>query len=97
MYTYIWIEGWENLQEFCQKRFNDRPYMCECTGHCGDVRIHNIYKEDKDGHYHEMYFLYMEHDKGEYNSWDVLHEKVERAWDYEQIRLDKRSILRRRR
>ena len=20
MYTYIWIEGWENLQEFCKKR-----------------------------------------------------------------------------
>ena len=37
MYTYIWIEGWENLQEFCKKRFNDRPYMCECTGHCGGV------------------------------------------------------------
>ena len=50
MYTYIWIEGWENLKEFCQKRFNDRPYMCECTGHCGGVRIHNIYKADKDSH-----------------------------------------------
>lgn len=31
MYTYIWIEGWENLQEFCKKRFNAPPYMCECT------------------------------------------------------------------
>lgn len=51
MYTYIWIEGWDNLKEFCQKRFNDYPYMCECSGHCGGARIHEIYKEDKDGHY----------------------------------------------
>ena len=39
----------------------------------------------------------MEHDRGEYDSWDELHNKVERAWDYEKIRLDKRSILMRRR
>lgn len=93
-YTFIWIEGWENLHEFCQKRFNERPRICESYGYCNDVRIHRMYKEDKDGNYHEMYFLYMRHHNGEYDSLNELHEKVERAWDYEKIRADRRAILR---
>ena len=94
-YTFIWIEGWELLQEYCLKRFKRRPDFCECTGTCGLATIHNIYKADKDGHYHDMYFMYMEHPKGEYTNWFDLQENVENKWDYEQIKADRRSILKR--
>lgn len=93
MYTYIWIEGWENLLDYCDKRFREYPHLTENSGMVGSVKIHKKYKEDKDGDWHEMYFLFMEHRNGNYDSYYELHDKVERAWDYEQIRLDRRSIL----
>lgn len=94
-YTYIWIEGWELLQEYCLKRFKSKPYMCECSGSCGRANIHLIYKADKDGYYHEMYFMYMESPSAPLCTWWELHNNVERKWDYEQIKADRRSIIKR--
>lgn len=96
MYTYIWIEGYDNLQQFCEKRFKQKPQMRENSGSVGDAKIHKKYKEDADGNYHEMYFLFMEHPNGKYDSYLDLHDKVERKNDYEQIRLDRDSIPKRR-
>lgn len=94
MFTYIWIEGWENLAEFCEKRFRTRPRLIEHHGSAGSARIHKTYKADKDGDYHEMYFLYMEHPKGQYDSYWELN-RYEKSMDYEQIRLDRGAILKR--
>lgn len=93
-YTYIWIEGYDQLREFCLQRFKQPPYLCEHSGHCGEAHIRLRYKEDNAGEYHEMYLLTMEHPRGEFASWWELHTTVERAWNYEQIRADRRSILR---
>lgn len=93
MYTYMWIEGWEQLLRFCRERFNMDPYICEHSGHCGPARIHLKYKEDKDGIYHQVFFLFMESPRGEY-TYCELHDKIERDYDYEQIRTDRRAILR---
>ena len=91
--TYIWIEGYENLDKFCLKRFGSKPKFVETIGHVGDeATVHHIYKRDKDGHYHDMFLLFMPHHKGEYNDFELYNE-VEIKWDYEKIRSDKRSIL----
>lgn len=92
-YTYIWIEGYEQLRDFCLQRFKMAPHLCEHSGTCGPAHIKLHYKEDKDGIFHPMYFLYMESAKGEYYSWRELHKNIEMKCDYEQIKADRRSIL----
>lgn len=103
MYSYIWIEGEKNLNEFCMKRFGDRPRFMETIGHVSgkgaSATIHHIYKypSDDEPQYsgcHDMYLLYMEHSTGKYYWIEI--EKIMR-WNYEQIRADRTAILRRRR
>ena len=107
MYSYIWIEGEKNLEEFCKKRFGDRPRFMETIGYVSgnraSAKIHAINKHLTDEEladpkrslsYHDMYFLYMEHRNGEYSFYEleqIMH------WSYEQVRADKTAILRRRR
>ena len=107
MYSYIWIEGEKNLEEFCMKRFGDRCRFMETIGHVSgngaSAKIHMINKYLTDEEladpertlsYHDMYFLYMEHNNGKYSFSEL--EQIMR-WNYEQIRADKTAVLRRRR
>lgn len=92
-YIYFWVEGYEEINEFCQKRLGERPQFMETIGHCGSATIYNIYKRDKDGHFHNMYFVFMRHHKGTmtyHQLMDYCHK-----YDYEQIRTDRNSLLKR--
>ena len=98
MYSYIWIEGEKNLDEFCMKRFGDRPRFLETIGRVSgkgaSAKVHLIYKHDEqESRYREMYFLYMEHNSGKYFYSQI--EEIER-WPYEKIRTDRTAILRKR-
>lgn len=106
MYSYIWIEGEKNLNEFCIKRFGYKPTFVETigrvSGNGASAKIHAINKHlteeeladpNRSLSYHDMYFLYMEHRNGKY-FWIEI-EKIMR-WDYEKIRADKTAILKRR-
>lgn len=93
-YVYMWVEGYDNLHDFCKKRFRERPHFCETIGHCGSATIYLNYKRDKDGHYHEMYFLFMQHQSGTMSR-DEITEKIYNTYCYEQIRTDRNSLLKR--
>lgn len=64
-YVYKWIEGRDNLKEFCEKRFGAHPNFCETIGRCGGATIHLMYKyrdeNDKSKGCVELYLLFMEH------------------------------------
>lgn len=96
MYSYIWIEGEEALNDFCEKRFKSRPRFCETIGHCGPAEIHKIYKNRDDNDQSkgcaQMFFLFMDHPHGKIGCIDL--DKIER-WNYEQIRDDRSSIVKR--
>ena len=93
-YVYMWVEGNDNLHEFCKKRFGERPQFCETIGHCGSATIHLTYKEDKDGHYHEMYFIFMKHENNDMVYCELM-DDICRKFNYEDIRTDRHSILKR--
>lgn len=102
MYSYIWIEGEKNLNEFCMKRFGEKPHFMETIGRVAgkgaSAKVHLIYKYPADDEppysgCHEMYFLYMEHDTGEYTFYQL--QEIMR-WPYEKIRTDRAAILRKR-
>jgi hypothetical protein len=90
-FVYKWIEGRKALEEYCAKRFKDKPHFCETIGRVGNegAKIHLIYKHKADGGYAEMYLLYMPHPQGTvYWISDI------ETMSYEEIRLDKTAILR---
>lgn len=90
MYITIWIEGEENLNDFCMKRFKEKPRFVETVGSVGlSAKIHMIYKyrEDKK-RYTEMYLLFMQHPKGEVGYINDITNQT-----YEEIRANKSSIL----
>ena len=89
MYIYKWIEGEDNLDAFCLKRFNERPRFVETIGRVASAKVYLIYKwrEDKQK-YTDMYLLFMQHPKGTTsNISDIQHQT------YGQIRANKSSIL----
>ena len=99
MYSYIWIEGEKNLDEFCMKRFGETPHFLETIGRVAGkgaaAKVHNIYKYPADDEppyspCHNMYFLYMEHEAGKYYYSQI--EDIKR-WPYEKIRTDSTAIL----
>lgn len=87
-YVTIWIEGEKLLEEFCLKRFKERPKFIETIGKCGDARIHMVYKEKEGKGYVCMYLLYMQHPDG--NIYDIAQKERE---SYEEIRADRTSLL----
>lgn len=97
MYSYIWIEGENNLYDFCLKRFGDTPCFLEhfgkVSGNGSCAKVEKREAETADGGYRLMFLLTMEHEQGRYTSGDI--DNI-RRWDYEQIRTDKTAILRRR-
>ena len=88
-YIYKWIEGWDEMQDYCVKRFKSRARFCETVGHCGEATIWMIYKRKQDGGYAEMYLLFMPHEKGTIYDIGELSKM-----SYEDIRTDRNSMLR---
>lgn len=103
MITWIWIEGEKALNDFCQRRFKDKPRFVETCGRVGSAKIRLIYKYvyKEDGEtvdrVAEMYLLYMDApydmEKGNVIGSGCLPE-IERM-SYEKIRADKTAILKR--
>ena len=96
MYSYIWIEGEKNLEEFCKKRFGDTPHFLEhfgeVSGNESHAKVEKREVERADGDYRLMFLLTMEHEQGRYTSGNI--DEI-RHWNYEQIRADRTAILRR--
>ena len=93
-YVYKWIEGRDNVKEFCEKRFGAHPSFCETIGRCGGATIHLMYKyrdeNDKSKGCVELYLLFMEHPSGT-KTWKELNDVM--TWSYDEIRADKSSLL----
>lgn len=89
MYITKWIEGEQNLHDFCMKRFKETPRFRGTYGQAGPAHVSLVYKwrEDK-RKYTDMYLLFMEHQKGTvgYIS-DIQHQT------YEEIRANNDSLL----
>ena len=99
MITWIWIEGEKALNEFCQRRFKDRPRFMETCFKVGTARGRMIYKKiPETGHYTDMYLLYMDAPSG-YSGPNIKGSgelsDIERM-KYEEIRTDRTAILKRR-
>lgn len=88
-YIYKWIEGWDEMQDFCVRRFGHRARFCETIGTCEIAKIWLIYKRKEDGRFAEMYLLFMPHEKGTVYDINKLSEMT-----YEDIRLDRTALLR---
>ncbi len=88
-YTTIWIEGEDRLNDFCQRRFQERPRFVETVGRVGTAKVYMVYKWREDRkRYVDMYLLFMEHPKGTVG--DIAEKRL---MTYEEIRADKTSIL----
>ena len=87
-YIYKWIEGENELYQFCKERFNETPQFCKHHGFCAQVKIIKCEKEKPNGYYSLFFLLYMQSDKG--NIYDI--EDI-RTMTYEQIRADRTAIL----
>lgn len=88
-YVYMWVEGNDNLNDFCKKRFGELPTFVEKNiGQCGNAKIYHKYKRDKEGHWHDMYFIFMPHPSGTM-SLDEIFEKLYNTYCYEQILSDR--------
>lgn len=88
-YIYKWIEGWDEMQAFCEKRFGHRASFCETMGTCDTAKIWMIYKRKAGGGFAEMYLLFMPHEKGTIYDIGELSKM-----SYEDIRADRNSLLR---
>lgn len=86
-----WIEGESNLNEFCLRRFKEKPKFIETIGHCGEVTVYMIYKYRQDKHrYTQMFFLFLRHSNGTVSEGELSDKS---KMTYEEIRADKNSIL----
>lgn len=97
MITWIWIEGEKALNEFCLKRFKDKPRFVETCGSVIGARIRMIYKHRDDlGRYVDMYLLYMDapNDRCPNYAGSGMLSQIERM-TYEEIKADRTAILRR--
>ncbi len=89
MYIYKWIEGEDNLDAYCQKRFKERPRFVETIGRVGPAKVYLIYKRREDlQKYTPMYLLFMEHAKGTVGDISNIQHQT-----YEQIRTNPSSLL----
>lgn len=106
MYTYIWIEGFERLTQFCRQRFpNDRiEWMDGTVGRIGvGCKVYQQYKERPDGSWAEMYLLSLPVSDNDAATKRIpnlvtgteLFDKVRHGMTYDQIRADGTAIVRR--
>ena len=90
MYITKWIEGEQNLNDFCLRKFNETPRFIETIGEVGtSAKVHRVYKWREDKlRYTTMYLLFMEHPKGTVGDIsDIRHQT------YESIRANRSSLL----
>lgn len=94
MRTWIWIEGFDAFDDFCERRFGEVAHMIENTG---TAHVRKVYKWREDwGQYVAMFLLHMEapsercHNLAE----DYQMSEIEKM-TYDQIRLDRTALLRR--
>lgn len=96
MYIYKWIEGIKNLEDFCLKRFKEKPRFLETIGHCGPATIWMVYKYLDENDWGkgctQMFLLFMEHNSGKTLFTDI--QEIFK-WSYEKIRVDRTSVLKR--
>lgn len=89
-FIYKWIEGDDNLNEYCLKRFGEYPDICEHHGRVGNAKIIKTEKQKEDGYYYIFYLLYMKDDCGKIYDINNVAQMT-----YEQIRADRTAILKR--
>lgn len=102
MITWIWIEGEKALNEFCLKRFKDKPQFCENSGMVMSARVFKIYKYvyKEDGEtvdrVAQMFLLWMDapNDNCKNLAGDGQLSDIQRM-TYEEIKADRTAILRR--
>lgn len=95
-FIYFWVEGYNEINDFCQKRLGERPQFVETIGQCGNAKIYNIYKIDKEGNWHNMYFVFMRHKSGTMTYYELMENIYHKYKTYEQIETDRNSLLKRR-
>ena len=84
-----WIEGETSLDEFCIKRFGEKPRFVETIGKVGyNAKVYKCYKEKEEGYYTQMFLLTMPHEKGTITDIQTILRMT-----YDEIRADKSSIL----
>lgn len=101
MITWIWIEGEKALNEFCLKRFKDKPHFCENSGRVMQARVAQIYKYvyKEDGEtvdrVAQMFLLWMDapNDNCINLAGDGQLSDIQRM-TYENIKADRTAILR---
>ena len=97
MRTWIWIEGFEAFDDFCERRFGEVAHMIENTGTVGTARVRKVYKWREDwGQYVAMFLLHMEApgERCPNLAEDYQMSEIEKM-TYDQIRLDRTALLRR--
>lgn len=102
MITWIWIEGEKALNEFCLKRFKEKPRFVENSGRVMGARVFQIYKYVyKEGgetvdRVAQMFMLWMDapNDNCKNLAGDGQLSDIQRM-TYEEIKADKTAILRR--
>jgi hypothetical protein len=91
MYTFMWIEGEKNLNEFCLQRFRSKPRFMETIGHVGPATVYLIYKyDDATEKYREMYLLTMQHPNGTVTEGGL---RELQTMDFAEIRRTRGTIL----
>ena len=94
-YIYFWVEGYNEINDFCRKRLGERPQFLETIAHARDATVYNIYKRDKDGHWHDMYFVFMQHPSGTMSFNELMDNVYHKYKTYDQIRTARNSLLKR--
>lgn len=101
MITWIWIEGENALNDFCERRFKEKPHWMENTGRLTRAKVAQIYKYvyKEDGEtvdrVAQMFLLWMDapNDNCKNLAGDGQLSDIQRL-TYEEIKADRTAILR---
>lgn len=88
LYIYGLIQGEDNLDKYCLKRWGETPRFCESFANIADVKIERIYEKPKGEEYYKQFFiLYMKHENGTMDTY-TIRKKV-----HEDIRLNRHTLI----
>lgn len=101
MITWIWIEGEKALNDFCERRFKEKPRWMENTGRLPRAKVAQIYKYvyKEDGEtvvrVAQMYLLWMDapNERCKNLAGSGQLPAIQRM-SYEEIKTDRTAILR---
>lgn len=101
MITWIWIEGEKALDDFCERRFNEKPRWMENTGRLTRAKVAQIYKYvyKEDGQtvarVAQMFLLWMDapNERCKNLAGSGQLSDIQRM-SYEEIKTDRTAILR---